>query len=143
MTNEASAVSVRRFEPADEQGVVALWTEVFADDPPWNEPRAMLARKLARDPALVFVAITGERVVGAVLGGYDGVRGWVYHLAVLPTERRRGIATRLMRVVEAALVDLGCPKLNLQVRATNAAVIGFYRSLGYDLEERASLGKRL
>lgn len=103
----------------------------------------MLARKLARDPALVFVAVAGERVLGAVLGGYDGVRGWVYHLAVLPTERRRGVATQLMRAVEEALAKLGCPKVNLQVRATNSAVISFYRTLEYDLEERASLGKRL
>ncbi len=54
-----------------------------------------------------------------------------------------GIATCLMRTLEPALVELGCPKLNLQVRATNAAVIGFYQSLGFALEERASLGKRL
>lgn len=143
MTSAASGVTVRRFTPADEPGVVALWSEVFAGDPPWNEPRAMLAKKLARDPELVFVAVVDARVVGAVLAGYDGVRGWIYHLAVLPTERRRKIATRLMHAAEAALVELGCAKVNLQVRATNSVVIGFYRSLGYDLEERASLGKRL
>jgi ribosomal protein S18 acetylase RimI-like enzyme len=143
LSSEPSAFAVRPFAPADEQGVVALWLEVFADDPPWNEPSAMLARKLAHDPALVFVAVAGGRVLGSVLGGYDGVRGWVYHLAVLPAERRRGVATELMRAVEAALVELGCPKVNLQVRSTNASVIALYRALGYDLEERASLGKRL
>jgi ribosomal protein S18 acetylase RimI-like enzyme len=143
MTPAAGAVDVRRYVPADEEGVVALWSEVFDGDPPWNEPRAMLRRKLASDPTLVFVAVIGSRVIGAVLGGYDGVRGWVYHLAVLSTERRRGTATRLMHVLEAALTEVGCPKLNLQVRTTNESVIGFYRALGYEVEERASLGKRL
>jgi ribosomal protein S18 acetylase RimI-like enzyme len=137
-----AGVSVGRIEPADESGVVALWAEVFAGDPPWNEPRAVLARKLAEKDGLVFVARAGERVIGSVLGGYDGVRGWIYHLAVDPAERRRGIASRLMREVECALTERGCLKINLQVRATNSAVVAFYRSLGYELEERLSLGKR-
>jgi ribosomal protein S18 acetylase RimI-like enzyme len=143
MSDERSdEVRVGRFEPEDESGVVALWSEVFAGDPPWNEPRAMLARKLTQDDGLVFVARAGARVIGSVLGGYDGVRGWIYHLAVYPAERRSGVATRLMREVERALTERGCLKINLQVRATNSAVVAFYRSIGYEPEERLSLGKR-
>jgi ribosomal protein S18 acetylase RimI-like enzyme len=135
-------VTITRFVPEDAAGIITLWSNVFAGDPPWNEPRAMLERKLAVDD-LVFVARSDDRVVGTVLGGYDGVRGWIYHLAVAPSDRRWGIATRLMHEVERALSALGCPKINLQVRATNAAVVGFYRTLGYELEERVSLGKRV
>jgi len=78
-----------------------------------------------------------------VLAGFDGVRGWVHHLAVLPTLRRLGLATQLMRAAEQGLTQLGCPKLNLQVRSTNADVVAFYESLGYAVEDRISLGKPL
>ena len=77
------------------------------------------------------------------MAGFDGVRGWVHHLAVDPASRRQGIATQLMRAAESGLQALGCPKVNLQVRSTNLEVIRFYQSLGYAVEERASLGKRL
>ena len=87
--------------------------------------------------------LLGDRVVGTVMAGYDGHRGWVYRLAVSPGHRGEGIAARLMRQAEAALAARGCAKVNLQVRAGNEAVVGFYRSLGYEVEERISLGKEL
>ncbi|HEX2671484.1 MAG TPA: GNAT family N-acetyltransferase, partial [Polyangiaceae bacterium] len=89
------------------------------------------------------VATADSTLVGAVMAGFDGVRGWLYHLAVLSAWRRRGIATRLVRHAEASLTALGCPKVNLQVRATNSQVIAFYQSLGYLVEERVSMGRRL
>ena len=82
-------------------------------------------------------------MVGTVIAGYDGVRGWVYHLAVDPSKRRRGIGRSLMQAVEVRLLRLGCPKLNLQVRAGNSSVVAFYRALGYAVEDRVSFGKRL
>jgi ribosomal protein S18 acetylase RimI-like enzyme len=78
-----------------------------------------------------------------VMAGFDGVRGWIYHLAVAPECRRRGFATPLMRAAELGLRKLGCPKVNLQIRATNSGVVAFYRSLGYELEERLSMGRPL
>ena len=81
--------------------------------------------------------------VGAVIAGFDGVRGWIYHLAVAPAHRRRGIATRLMRRAEAVLRARGCSKINLQVRATNESAVAFYRALGYQVEERLSMGRPL
>ena len=77
------------------------------------------------------------------MAGFDGVRGWIYHLAVLPEHRRRGFATKLVRSAEQGLLALGCPKVNLQVRATNDEVVAFYRGLGYQIEERVSMGRRL
>jgi ribosomal protein S18 acetylase RimI-like enzyme len=92
---------------------------------------------------MLFVATNEGGVLGTVMGGYDGHRGWVYSLAVHPDCRRQGVATKLMQYLESHLVDLGCPKLNLQVRATNQEVVSFYTSLGYQVEERVSMGKRL
>ena len=134
---------IRPFEPQDHAEVVSLWKDVFSDDPPWNEPSAVIRRKLTVQPELFLVAHVDGRLVATVLAGFDGVRGWIHHLAVRPSHRRLGIARALMVVVEEGLAKLGCPKVNLQVRATNAAVMSFYRALGYSIEERASLGKRL
>ncbi|MCP5115124.1 MAG: GNAT family N-acetyltransferase, partial [bacterium] len=68
---------------------------------------------------------------------------WLYYLAVLPDHRRQGIGEALMGRVQADLADMGCPKLDLQVRAGNIGAVAFYRRLGFDIEERVSMGKRL
>lgn len=139
----SDTIQVRSFEDADELQVGALWLRVFPDDPPRNEPGLVVRRKQAVDDDLFLVAERDGRVVGAVVAGYDGYRGWVYHLAVDPDLRRRGIGRALMSEAERRLKALGCPKLNLQVRGGNEAVVGFYRALGYAVEERVSLGKTL
>jgi ribosomal protein S18 acetylase RimI-like enzyme len=136
-------VALRPFQSSDRAALAALWARVFPDDPPWNEPGALIDRKLTVQPELLLVAVLGAELVGAVMAGFDGVRGWIYHLAVAPEVRRRGIATQLVRAAEAGLRALGCPKANLQVRASNAAVVAFYQRLGYAVEERVSMGRRL
>lgn len=120
-----------------------LWGSVFAGDPPRNAADRVIARKLRVQRELFFVAESEGRLVGTVIAGYDGYRGWVYHLAVHPDDRRRGIGGDLMHAAERALRALGCPKVNLQVRAGNEAILRFYESLGYDVEERISMGKLL
>jgi ribosomal protein S18 acetylase RimI-like enzyme len=138
-----SEIRVRSYHSRDEQAVVELWATVFPDDPPWSEPRDVIQRKRSVQGELFFVCEVEGRVVGTVLAGFDGVRGWVHHLAVLPDLRRGGLATALMRAAEQGLTNSGCPKLNLQVRATNSEVVAFYKSLGYAIEDRVSLGKPL
>jgi ribosomal protein S18 acetylase RimI-like enzyme len=103
----------------------------------------MIENKLKVQPELLLVGEVNERIVGAVMAGFDGVRGWIYHLAVAPEFRRRGVATKLVRTAESALRRRGCPKVNLQVRAGNHQVIAFYRSLGYEVEDHVSMGRRL
>jgi NAD(P)H-dependent FMN reductase/ribosomal protein S18 acetylase RimI-like enzyme len=139
----AGAETIRPFGPLDHDGVVALWSEVFADDPPRNAPAEMIARKTTVQPELFLLAIEDGAVVGTVIGGFDGVRGWIHHLAVQPRRRRGGIASRLMARAEEGLAALGCPKVNLQVRADNVAVVAFYEHAGYAVEDRLSMGKAL
>lgn len=103
----------------------------------------MIERKLGFQPELLFVGEVGGTIVGAVMAGYDGVRGWIYHLAVAPESRRRGFATKLMRAAEERLRELGCPKINLQVRAANRNVVAFYKSMGYEVEEHINMGRSL
>ena len=142
-TSAPQGPRVRGFEETDRAAVVALWALAFPDDPPRNRPDRVIDQKLRVQPDLFLVAEVDGRVVGAGLGGYDGHRGWVYHLAVHPQARRRGIGRALVEALEDALRERGCPKLNLQVRADNAAVQGFYEALGYRVEPRISLGKVL
>lgn len=136
-------ISIRPYKAQDEEAVVELWKTCFPDDPPWNQPRDVIRRKMTVQPELLFVALVGDQVVGTVLAGYDGFRGWVNKVATHPSHQRKGIASQLMRAAESALADMGCPKLNLQVRAENASVVEFYKDAGYEIENRVSMGKRL
>jgi ribosomal protein S18 acetylase RimI-like enzyme len=139
----SSTLTIRPYENRDEADVTALWREAFPDDPPRNEPSRVIRRKLAVQPELFLVGQLDGRIVAAVVGGYDGFRGWVNHLAVRDAHRRRGFGRALVAALEERLAGLGCPKVNLQVRATNAEVVAFYKRLGYEIEERVSLGKPL
>jgi ribosomal protein S18 acetylase RimI-like enzyme len=138
-----SANAVRAFRNTDAESLCALWARVFPGDPPWNAPERMLETKLSVQPELLLVHERGGQIVGAVIAGFDGVRGWLYHLAVAPEYRRQGIASSLVRAAEQRLLELGCPKVNLQVRADNTSVVALYRALGYEVEERVSMGRRL
>jgi ribosomal protein S18 acetylase RimI-like enzyme len=146
MTTSA-ALSIRRFDARDTDAVISLWQQAFPEyrdmTRPQRNPHLSIANKLATQPELFFVAMLGERIVGTVMGGYDGHRGWLYSLAVDESLRRHGIGTRLVAHVEDALTGRGCPKLNLQVLSAKADVRAFYESLGYRADEVISLGKRL
>ncbi|PYN91596.1 MAG: GNAT family acetyltransferase [Candidatus Rokuibacteriota bacterium] len=143
MAKLVEGFSIRPFQHADRQALERLWGRVFRDDPPWNAPGIMIENKLTIQPELLLVGEVDHTLVGAVIAGFDGVRGWIYHLAVAPEYRRRGLATELVRAAEDGLRRLGCPKVNLQVRAANHEVVAFYRSVGYEVEERVSMGRRL
>ena len=99
--------------------------------------------KTSRDPDLFMVALAKGKVVGTVMGGYDGHRGWVYSLAVDDRARHRGIGSALIDTIEEALKALGCLKVNLQVVGSNSGVVNFYERLGFTVEDRISMGKRL
>ena len=77
------------------------------------------------------------------MAGYDGHRGWVNYLAIAPEIQKTGLGRAIMTSAEELLAELGCPKLNLQVRGSNADAIKFYKRLGYQVDEVVSLGKRL
>ncbi len=134
---------IRAYREADEAGVVALWRVVFPEAPAHNRPADDIRHKLAVQRDLFLVAEAGGAIVGSAMAGFDGHRGWVHYVAVHPDARRAGVGSQLMREVERRLRAVGCPKWNLQVRADNGAVVDFYRSLGFEVEDRISMGKRL
>lgn len=140
-------LSIRCFEASDTDAVVALWQEAFPEyrdvTKPQRNPHLSIANKMATQPDLFFVAVLDDRLVGTVMAGYDGHRGWMYSLAVDTAQRRLGIGTRLVAHAEAALTTRGCPKVNLQVLSAKEDIRAFYEALGYRADAVISLGKRL
>lgn len=135
-------MQIRLFRLADEAAVVALWEECRLTRP-WNDPHKDIARKLAVQPELFLVGVADGAVMASVMAGYEGHRGWMNYLAVAPRFRGRGFGRALVEHVERALLERGCPKINLMVRASNPQAVAFYRRLGYAPDESISLGKRL
>ena len=133
---------IRSFEGRDTEAVVALWRDAGLTRP-WNDPYKDIERKLSEQPELFLVLEQDDVLVGTAMIGFDGHRGWVYYLAVAEGHRGRGHARALMAEAERLLVERGCPKIMLMVRADNDGVIGMYEGLGYTTESTVVMGKRL
>jgi ribosomal protein S18 acetylase RimI-like enzyme len=135
-------MQIRPFQLPDADAVVALW-ERCGLTRAWNDPRKDIHRKLAVRSDLFLVGEVAGAIVGSVMAGYDGHRGWINYLGVDPAFRRRGLGRALMREAERRLREAGCPKINLQVRTGNAEAIEFYNRIGFAQDDVVSLGKRL
>ena len=141
---DGAADGIRRYDDArDRAAVIALWDEVFGYSAPHNAPAVSIDTKLAADDGLFFVLEQDGAPRGTVMAGWDGHRGWIYSVAVAPGWQRRGLGERLVRHAEQALAQRGCPKINLQILGGNERVVGFYERLGFVVEPRTSMGKRL
>ena len=128
-------IKVESYRPEYFEGVKSLWREVFPDGLPWNAVSVAIPAKLAVQHELFIGALDGVEVLSSIIAGYDGHRGWLYMSAVSNSHRRRHIGSALVQEAEARLAAMGCQK-------SNAAVVEFYKKLGYVIEERISMGKR-
>lgn len=136
--------TIRQYDhTCDHAQVVDLWKSVFGYEAAHNEPTLSIAKKLAVQDGLFFVAMQDAKVLGTVMAGYDGHRGSLYSVAVHPDARGCGLGSQLVRHAEEALIALGCMKINLLLLSSNAATAAFYASLGYLIEPRVSMGKVL
>lgn len=135
-------MDIRKFQESDRNEVIALWERCELVRPQ-NDPDSDIDLKMSFQPDLFFVGVDNESIVATVMTGYEGHRGWINYLAVDLTIQRNGNGEAMMDHAEDALRKLGCVKINLQVRSTNSAVLGFYDSIGYVKDEVTSLGKRL
>ena len=138
----SSDLHIRPYRADDEASVIALWTACHLVVP-HNNPRKDIQRKLRINPEWFLVGEHNDMIVATCMAGYEGHRGWINYLAVSPDAQRRRVASRMMQEAEVLLRKAGCPKINLQIRSTNLAVIEFYKSIGYKVDEVASMGKRL
>lgn len=135
-------LDIRAFNKNDEESVIQLWNDTGLIAPQ-NDPYKDIQRKLDIAPELFLVAIDGDQLIATVMGGYEGHRAWINYLAVVPEYQHKGVGQKIMRAIEERLVAAGSPKINLQVRSTNSAVIQFYESIGYSQEDVVSMGKRI
>lgn len=136
------SIAIRAFQLPDTEAVVSLW-QTTGLTRPWNNPHQDISRKLTVQPELFLVAVDGDELVGSVMAGYDGHRGWLYYLASDPSRRGQGIARGLVEHAEKLLLDMGCPKVQLMVRPENDVARGFYDALGFEPFEVWATGKRL
>ena len=135
-------IEIRAYERDDEEQVVDLWQSCNLVMPQ-NDPRRDIQLKLDQQPDMFLVGVIENRVAATVMVGYDGHRGWINYLAVAPAVRRQGVGRQMMREAELRLRELGCPKINLQVRSSNPAVIAFYERIGFSVDNVVSMGMRL
>ena len=130
------------YQESDEAAVVDLW-RACGLLVPWNDPIKDIQCKLRVQGDMFLVGLLGTQLVAAVMAGYEGHRGWINYLAIDPGYRKSGFGRLLMEEAEARLSELGCPKINLQIRSSNADVIEFYKRIGYSVDDVVSMGKRL
>ncbi len=137
-----SGFHIGPFSPSHEEAVIALW-RACGLVVPHNDPHKDIARKLAVNPEWFLIGKLDGEVIASCMVGYEGHRGWINYLAVHPEHQRQGYARKLLEEAERILKAIGCPKLNLQIRGTNAAAAAFYERLGYTNDRTLSFGKRL
>lgn len=135
-------MKIRPYQTSDEKKVIQLWIDCKLVAPQ-NNPIRDIQRKLRVNPEWFLVGELDKNIIASCMAGYEGHRGWINYLAVAPSFQKKGYADEIMQRAEKLLSDAGCPKVNLQVRASNSAVIAFYKSIGYTVEERISMAKRL
>jgi ribosomal protein S18 acetylase RimI-like enzyme len=133
---------IRPYQHNDEANVIDLWSRCGLTRA-WNDPRKDITRKLNVQPEWFLVGVLDEQVIATVMVGYEGHRGWINYLAVDPDHQRAGLGRAMMTAAERILLDVGCPKINLQIRKDNQKAIAFYERVGFTDDSVVSFGKRL
>ena len=123
--------------------VILSWKDVFGYESAHNAPDIVIDKKLDFDDGLFFVAVENHAVIGTIMAGYDGHRGWIYSIAVSKAHRNKGLGSALLALAEQKLSNKGCMKINLQIMDGNESVEAFYLSNGYRTEKRISMGKQV
>jgi ribosomal protein S18 acetylase RimI-like enzyme len=134
--------SIRIYRDSDRDEVIELWhrCDLYRT---WNDPVRDIEGKMSVQPELFFVGTVDEKIVATVMAGFDGHRGWIYYLGVLPEYQRMGFGKKIMRKAEEELKKLGCWKINVQVRTSNREAPEFYKKIGYRRDDVISMGKRI
>ena len=121
-----------------------LWRSEFPNDPERNRAVNAIPKKLDQADGLFWVALDDlGNVIGTIMAGWDGHRGWLYSVAVAPPRRHGKVGSALVNTALEALKERGCVKVNLQVRSSNKAVAKFYETLGFKVEPIVSMGRTL
>ena len=137
------SVRIRKYQGIDKAPVIELWNTIFYSQYVHNDPKSNIDMKVKHSDDLFFVAVEKRDIIGTVLVGFDGHRGWIYSLAVKESHRKKGIGSMLMKKAISELKKLGCLKVNLQLDKENSGTVLFYEKIGFVVEDRISMGIRL
>ena len=140
-TPKVVPVELRTYRLGDGESLRAFWRGIGFQS--LGDDEDGLALFAARNPGLLLLATQGDRIVGSALGGWDGRRGWIYHVATAPDHRRAGLGRRLVHEVERRLRALGCPKVNVIVRDDAPDAPAFWEALGYAVNAARQFGREL
>lgn len=135
-------IRFRSAKPEDRAEVTKLWG-ICELTRPWNDADADFNFALAGPASTVLVGTADGEIIASAMAGHDGHRGCVYYVSIHPSFRDKGLGARIMEEAELWLKALGVPKMNLIVRSGNDKVVGFYESIGYEVEPNTQMGKRL
>ncbi len=135
MATDAESVSIRECRPEDVPAVLDLWHQAGATPTATDTP-ADLAQVLAARTTAVLVGVAGGRVIGSLIGTFDGWRGNLYRLAVHPEYRRRGVARALLAAVEKRLAALGARRVTALVERDHPPAMAFWEAAGYGVDGR-------
>ncbi len=135
-------ITTYTYKPEFQDAVIDLWRKCNLITPQ-NDPVEDIKKKTDFQPTWFLIGLLGGKVIGSIMVGYEGHRGWINYLAVMPGYQKQGYGRELVERAIEELTRLGCQKVNLQVRETNLSVIDFYKHLGFKEDHVTSLGKRL
>lgn len=136
-------LKIREYKDKDKNEVISIWKDIFNSNKSHNNPNLVINMKIKQNDNLFFIAEENNQIVGTIIAGFDGHRGWLYSLAVIPKKRNQGIGKLLVNKALDELIKIGCLKVNLQIYSNNDLVINFYKKLGFSIEDRISMGKLL
>ncbi len=133
-----SGLKIRVYRESDRAELLRLWEKCGLGA--WNPDLGeTIDLKVAHSPEGLFVGIVESRLVASILTGYDGLRGWLYRLAVSPDCRRLGNGRRMVLHAEEWLRQQGCVKVKLQVEDVGQEAVSFYERLGYKVQPLVSM----
>lgn len=135
-------MKIRTAKIDDTAEIIKLWEKTSLTRP-WNNSEEDIKRALATPTSTLLVMEDKSQVIGSVMTGYDGHRGWIYYLAVKPECQKQGYGKQLVQAAEDWLKSQGAPKVLLMVRKSNEAVLKFYTNMGYEDNDVIVVGKWL
>ena len=135
-------MNIRTAKLQDTPAIVALWKETNLLVP-WNNPEEDIKRAFSTPTSTILVAEIENKLIGTILAGYDGHRGWIYYLAVKPEYQKHGYGRRLVEAAEDWLKSQGAPKIHLLIRKDNSQVQSFYHSIGYETSDVLMMKKTI
>ena len=133
-------LTIRAYQDKDQSDLIALYQLAFPHDPPWNDPADMIASKRMIDQDGLLAGLFDGKVIASVMAGYDGHRGWINCLAVHPHHRGQDLGKAMIDAAIDLMTARGAVKVNLQIRGDNTSLQRYYESLGFETEDRISMG---